>query len=561
MNVAEYLIKKIKDEGVTDVFGIPGGVVLDFLYAVDQEDGITPHLNFHEQCAGFAASGYAQAKGRLGVAYATRGPGVSNLMTAIADSFYESTPVLFISAHSSSQTLPDGMRILNDQDFDFSTELKSITKYSARIDDISSVKVNIDMAITAALADRNGPVFLDFLSSLWNKELESDSEASSKVECHKNDVEGIKEAASEIIDEIKNSSRPVILIGDGIHQSGMVEQCISLAEKISVPVLSSRYAADVINESAGYYGYIGSHGIRYANFILSKADLILSLGNRLAFPVDSNSYKAVYKNTKILRIEVDEAEYQRKIPNCINYRFNLHDMLPGLINEADNIKRKEKWISVCDSIRVELEDSDTNDAVFGINQVLNFIPDNAAIVSDVGNQEFWLSRAYVRSRINNRVLYSKSFGALGNSIGKSIGVYYSMHSPVLCVAGDQGFQLNVQELQFLAQNNIPIVILLINNCSSGMIRQRENNKFSYLLHTTLKDGYSEPNFKSIATAYGIEYYEFPKDINKVDWEKPGLFEMKVDERLELTPSLPKGRSIQDMYPDLARDTYEYLSNI
>lgn len=561
MNVAEYLIKRIKDEGVTDVFGIPGGVVLDFLYAVDQEDGITPHLNFHEQSAGFAASGYAQVKGRLGVAYATRGPGVSNLITAIADSFYESTPVLFISAHSSSQTLPEGMRILNDQDIDFSTELKSITKYSARIDDVSSVEVNIDRAITAALTGRKGPVFLDFLSSLWNKEIESDEEASSKKEYYKNNVEGIKKAVAEIINDIDNSSRPVILIGDGIHQSGMAEQCISLAEKLSVPVISSRYAADVLNGSAAYYGYIGSHGIRYANFILSKADLILALGNRLAFPVDSNSYKPVYENTKILRIEVDESEFQRKIPNSISYRFNLQDILPALAKGAENLQRKETWISICDSIRSELENSDINDAVLGINQVLNLIPDKMVIVSDVGNQEFWLSRAYVRSRINNRVQYSKSFGALGNGIGKSIGAYYSTHSPILCVAGDQGFQLNIQELQFLVQNNIPIVIFLINNCSSGMIRQRENSKYSYLLHTTLKDGYSEPNFKAIVTAYGIEYYEFPKDINKVDWGKSGLLEMKVDERLELTPSLPKGRSIQNMYPDLNRNTYEYLSNI
>ena len=280
MKVSEFIVQYLRDQGVTDVFGIPGGVVLELMYAFDALDGITPHLSYHEQCAGFAACGYAQVEGRLGVAYATKGPGFTNLLTAMADAYYDSTPVLFLTAHSAA-TLPQGCRLVADQDMDTCGMVKNITKYAERIDDVKRLPLALSEACHIALDGRKGPVFLDIAASLFNKEIES----VGNVVLDRNKLEeNCARMASMICCEIKKARRPVILVGDGINQSNTLSSINTFIEKAGIPVISSRYTHNVIYDSAMYYGYVGSHGIRYANFILSKADLIVSLGNRLYFP-------------------------------------------------------------------------------------------------------------------------------------------------------------------------------------------------------------------------------------------------------------------------------------
>ena len=554
MTGAEYLVDHIIKLGVTDVFGIPGGVVLEFLYELDrQKNKISIHLNYHEQCAGFAASGYAQLNGKLGVTYATKGPGITNLITPVADAYSDGSPVLVITAHS-EKDLDKKVRFSGEQELDTVDIFKSVTKYAVRIDSISEFPTEVKKACNIALEGRKGPVLIDVLTSIFAEKI-SDTKTPDSIKT----VLPVK-SAEYIVNKLKTSHRPVILIGDGIHQSNTEGLVCKFAEKINVPVLSSRCSQDIMPTSDMYFGYIGSHGIRYANFILSKADLIIALGNRLAFPVNSESFKPIYENTEIIWIESDESEAKRHIPNCKCYTEDVSDVLKELIKQDLSYTEENKWIAVCKRLKKELFDRDINIPVNILSEALKSVDNNVTIVSDVGNNEFWLSRAYIYACISNRVLYSKCFGALGCSLGKSIGAYYTNRQPVLCVTGDQGLQLNSQELQFIGMNRLPIAILLVNNQSSGMIRSREKLRYDRFVHTTTDSGYGVPDFAKLAGTYGIEYKKYiPGIFKKID--RPILVEMNINKDTDLEPNLPKGSKCQDLTPELDRALFKELDRL
>ena len=550
MTGAQYIVDSLIKRGGTDAFGIPGGVILPLLYEMESRKPLfTPHLSYHEQCAGFAACGYAQASGKIGVAYATRGPGFTNLITAIADAYYDSLPTLFITAHS-APCPPKGMRAMADQEMDTCSMVRNITKMAVRVDDDSTFAETIDKALSVATEGRKGPVFLDIASALFKKEITCIAEERT--------VTPVKEDYYKQIDEIataiRNAKRPIILAGDGVNQSNAREVFHQFAEKVNIPVVSSRFSHDLMAGEANYYGYVGGHGMRASNFILSKTDLILSLGNRLHFPPKSESYGSVMDHSKLLRVEVDENEFNRDIQNTVNFNCDLSELLSQALDINCDYGKHEEWIKKCDILKTELKKEDTNPAIDGIISVLKQTDKDTIVVADVGNNEFWVSRAAVESGCENRVLYSKSFGALGCGLGKAIGVYYASHNPVVCFVGDQGLQLNIQELHYIAQHKLPITVILLNNYSSGMIKDRELAAYDKCLHTTEDSGYRSPNFKALSMAYGFKY-------GTLSISEPSLVEVAVDESIGLTPNLPRGKKCQELQPALDNDKFDYLNKL
>lgn len=550
MTGAQYIVDQLIKRHVTDAFGIPGGVILELLYEMDKREEFTPHLSYHEQAAGFAACGYAQASGKIGVAYATRGPGFTNLITAIADAYYDSLPTLFITAHS-APCPPVGMRVMADQEMDTCSMVQNITKLAMRLDDEATFAEAVNHALVVATEGRKGPVFLDISSSLLKKEVvvgtDEDVNTVQRAEDYSKQIEKIAAA-------IKNAKRPIILAGDGINQSNARELFQQFVDKVRIPVVSSRFSHDVMAGKENYYGYVGGHGMRAANFILSKTDLILSLGNRLHFPPKSESYGSVMNHAKLLRVELDRSEFNRDIQNTVNYQCDVKDLLSQLLTHNVDLSDHNEWIKVCDILKEELKNVDINSAIESIEQILKQISKDSVIVNDIGNNEFWVSRACVETGITNRVYYSKSYGALGCGLGKAIGAYYATKKPAVCFVGDQGLQINIQELQFISQHKLPITIVLLNNHSSGMIKDRELAVYDKCLHTTLDSGYGMPAIKALVEAYGIKY-------GVICNSEPSLLELSIEDSIGLTPSLPRGNKCQELQPALNETKYDYLNNL
>lgn len=562
MQVAEYIVGELIKYGVTDTFGIPGGVILRLLHAMkNREPEINPHLNYNEQMAGFAACGYAQVSGNLGVAYATRGPGITNMITCIAEAYQESLPVLFITAHGNRPDID--MRFGSDQELDVVSMVSGITKYAVNVNKVSEVECRLHEACEMAIKGRKGPVLLDFSSNLWNKEIEDIGKRPCGINpiiLDKRDDES--DAALSIISKkLKTSKRPIILIGDGIRHAVSKEKLHSLAAKIQIPILSSRGAQDLLSGSLYYYGYIGSHGTRYSNFILSKADLIIAIGNRLAFPVTSESFSPIMKNADIIRMDIDEKEFNREIPTAVTYKIDARLILEKLQQYNHLSLNTHDWIVTCNILKQNLDKYDCSEPVQKLENFVERLGSGKIYVCDVGNNEFWFARAFEKVGKKGTVLYSKSYGTLGVALGRAIGVYYATKENIICVMGDQGFQYNIQELQYIVGWNLPIKIVVLNNKISGMILDHEKKIFGNdLFHVNEGNGYSTPNYQKIVLGYGMEY---TTDImTATDSSKKQIFyEISISQEIGLTPNLPKGNACQNMEPLIDRDKYNYLDQL
>lgn len=562
MTAAEYIVDFLISRGVTDAFGIPGGVVLEILYAMERrKNEFTPHLAFHEQGSSFAACGYAQTTGKLGVTYATRGPGFTNMITAMADAYYDSIPVLFITAHDSNGKKP-GMRIQNNQEMDTVKIVSEITKYAARVDTAEDVPVQLERAYEAAMTGRRGPVFLDFFSPAMRKEVSVTDLKDTEVAVS----EAVISAADEIEQRVKTAKRPVILIGSGVKQSCTTQLVEQFAEQSRIPVLSSRMAQDALPGSPMYFGFIGSHALRHSAFILSKADLIIALGNRLAFPVNSQSFRPIVENTTTIRIDADPSEFLREVPNSIPFAADLTALMPELLHRQIGYIDAEDWLSVCRKLKNDLNQWDKESIHEPIMALMERFGPESPITCDVGNHGFWVSYAHAYQEVSNRILYTNSFGSLGCALPKAIGAYYGSRLPVMCFIGDQGVQFNIQELQFIAQHKLPITIVVLNNHSSGMIRKREKELYGEnFVHTTFDSGFGVPDLKKIASAYGLAYYKMDNAESAKAFEAdsllPSLVEMEVKEAHDLRPDLPKGHACQNLTPVLPEDLYQDLNKL
>ncbi len=546
MTVAEYIVNFLRERGVKDMYGVPGGVILDFLYAAHYIDGIEPHLCNHEQIAGFAAAGYAQVHHQLGVAYATRGPGITNMVTPLADAFFDSLPVLFFTAHGGN--LPEkGMRCLCDQEFDIVALVRKITKFSARVDNINDVEKNIERAYAAALSGRKGPVLLDIAASLWKK----DMPIIQPVSFVPKKADNYKKTLLQIREWLQQAQRPVLLIGDGINQSHTQKYVEQFISRNNMPVVSSRCSQDILSGHPSYFGYIGSHGIREANLILSKADLILSIGNRMAFPVNSTSYTKI--NAPVIRLDIDENEFNRSIPDSMPCKVDLENFMPFL-GQIRISRSYEDWISICNKIRKVFINSDFNVIVKRIRKIIESADSTTCFIGDVGNNEFWLSKAYYMAGMKNRLLFSHSFGSLGAALPKAMGSCHSRCSKSFCFIGDQGLQFSLGALETIAHEHLPILIVVLNNHASGMILDRELRAgYQSSLHSTCSDGYSAPNYKALAKGFGMHYYVRAHKL----YQLPAILEVKIPS-IPLVPTLEKGKECGDMFPYIERKLYNEL---
>ena len=560
MTGSEYIIRILKKYGVTDVFGIPGAVILELIYAFDCY-GIKPHLCYHEQSAGFAACGYAQTKNSLGVAYATKGPGFTNLITAIADAYYDSVPVLFITAHTSKKN-DSPVRFMTNQEIDTVSMVSHITKYAEYVETREQLLVKMEDACAVAMQNRKGPVLLDFNSELLGQIITD--QVYQAVDIGKSNQEDTRETLDIVTQSIDESRRPVILIGNGIKQSRELENLEFFCINNRIPILSSRTALDSLAYSDIYFGYIGSRGLRYSNFILAKCDVIISIGNRMAYHLESDSFREIMQGKRVIRIEIDEAEFERKIPNSVGIVCDLNDILHELKNTVVHYKEAWKWLQTCRKLRDELYEYDVNGPVQKLADILQMIPENLTLVCDVGNNALWLSRAHNYLKLKNKVLFSMGLACLGNALCKSIGVFYASKQPVVCLIGDQGAQMNIQELEFLAYNRTPVFIILINNQASGMIRNWERQKYGYDLHTSPESGYGIPDFEKIAQAYDIEYIEYigresvMHALECCKNNRPVLLNVFIDPSDEVVPSLRRGAVCYNMTPELPSELYESL---
>jgi acetolactate synthase-1/2/3 large subunit len=571
MKTTDYIVEYLINKGVTDVFGYPGGMVTHLMESFrTRETDIKAHVCYHEQAAAFEACGYAQTSGKIGVAFATSGPGATNLITGICNAYFDSIPVIFITGQVNTFESKNGLNVRQRgfQETNIVEMVKSVTKFSKYITSQKDLVESLDAAYNIAMSGRKGPVLLDIPMNIQRSDLKDELNFSSKEYCvQKNDEESISKKTNEIISLLYKAKRPVIILGSGIKQSNCRTEALEFCQTTGFPVVTSMTAIDLVADSNNYYGFIGAYGNRTANFIVAKSDLIISFGARLDIRQVGGVRDTFAPNAKIIRVDIDEGEIEYQI------RSDELDVIADVCVMLKNLcksglpKVDQKWINICNKIQTKLDGIDDLLPNKMVKNLSKYIPDNFVLTTDVGQNQVWIAQSFCVKK-KQSILFSGGHGAMGYSLPAAIGAYYGTKRPVISFNGDGGIQMNIQELEFINREKLPITIVVFNNNALGMIRHFQEMYFEcHYTETVSGNGYAVPSFEKIAYAYDLEYCKISKiediriGLSNINFEKPRIIEVCIDENTYVYPKLRYGEPNQDQEPLISRDLYEELMGL
>jgi len=502
---AEILIKCLLEQKVDTIFGYPGGTVLniyDVLYKYS--DSINHVLVSHEQGAAHAADGYARSTGRVGVCLATSGPGATNLVTGIAAAYMDSIPVVAITGNVPLPLLGKD----SFQEVDITGVTMPITKHNYIVKNIENLADTIREAFYIAKSGRPGPVLIDIPKDITATKFEYEEEKPEVVE-YTVDKDSIKSAAKLIND----STTPMIFSGGGVISSGASKELVEFAEKINAPVTTSTMGIGGFpTDHKLYTGMIGMHGSKVSNLTVLESDLLIAVGARFSDRVVSKA-KHFEDETKILHIDIDNAEIGKnvKVHSFVigDVKTVLKELIP-LIDEKKN-KAWEDEVERLKSLNTKINGESLDDKIkprYFFEKLREVTKGEAIICTDVGQHQMWTAQFYKFDKPRT-FISSLGLGAMGYGVGASVGV--QMANPdkrVVTISGDGSFGMNCTELATVVSNGLPIMIIILNNNSLGMVRQWQRFFYDGRASNTILN--RKTDFMKLAEAFGAKGYRVDK---------------------------------------------------
>lgn len=570
MKVSDYIIEFLISKGVTDIFGYPGGNINHLIDSASKYGKITAHDNYNEQGSSFAACGYAQASHKLGVAFSTSGPGATNLVTGIAGAYFDSVPTLFITGNVDTPTEKGDIPIRQRgfQETDMVAVTKSISKWAHHVQSVDEIRYDLEKAFYLAFEGNPGPVVLDIPNDIQRAEFDGEltgfdiPQALSTNEILDSDVD-------KVLEYIMDAKQPIFLFGNAAKTYGAEGLVQRVVDTLNVPTIFSMPANDTLpyNHKQNY-GFIGTNGYRYANMLTLKADLVVAIGTRMDIRQIGLNREQFAPNAKLIRIEIDstQAGYRVKQEELVLH-YNLVPFLEKLDKKAKSlgIKASVEWNDKCRYIKNKLQGLDDeffNDVITRISYITHLCPakERPSVAADVGQNLLWTYRSFYVTE-GQQIYASTGNAPMGYSLPAAIGVTLATHRPVISFCGDGGLLMNVQEMQFVKREQLPIKIVVLNNRSLGMIRSWQNRYLGKCSLTTAESGFLSPNIELIAKSFDFKY-SFVKaieDIESINWNdrKPEVIEVYLDDQTETRPL----NNMKDQTPQIDRDLYNELLNL
>ncbi len=556
MQGANLIIECLIKEGVTTMFGYPGGTVIpiyDALY--DYQDQINHIRTSHEQGAVHAADGYARSSGKTGVCVVTSGPGATNAVTGIATAYMDSSPLVIISGQVGTSLLGKD----TFQEIDITGVTYSITKHNFRVRHLEDLPNIIREAFTIANEGRKGPVLIDIPKDLQVTDIDynmddyvpSNKYLKVKDKFQLEEENETKLKLQDAADLIKCSKKPVIYAGGGVKSVDQYKLLNDFSKKINTPVLNTLMGlGNIDRKNPLSFGLVGMHGSREANFAISNSDLVIAIGARFSDRVIGNKDEFA-KNAKVIQIEIDSSEIGKNIPAEVALVGDLGDILEGLLEKVEE-KENSEWLKEVESFKDH--DHDIDKSVFHPKNILEAfnkrLKENTTVVTDVGQHQMWTAQ-YWKFEEGRTYITSGGLGTMGFGLGAAIGT--KLGTPernVLLVTGDGSFKMNCNELATVATKELPMVILLFNNNALGMVRQWQN-LFSDKRYSQT-DIYDKTNYVMLAKAYGMEGYsaenldELNQILDKLTFDKPVLIECKIDHDINVFPIVPPNDNLLNL---------------
>lgn len=557
--IVEYLHRH---ESVSHVFTYAGGTNAWMLDAIRRHPNVDFVAMKHEQNAGFAADGYARASGRLGVVVTMSGPGATNLITGIADAYFDSVPVLFLTCQVTTSTykFANPVRQLGYQETDILSIAQSITKMASMPLSADALMETIQEAMSAVFAGRPGPVLVDIPSDVQRLECAPVPNAASRSADVKYPTDAEVQAALELI---AKSERPLLLLGGGARTAGVAPQVLAFAERLQIPVVVSLLGKDVFpHDHPLFVGFIGSYGNRYANLSLANCDLIVALGSRMDSRQTGNP-KTFARAAKVIHVDVDRNELNNTVKATLAVQSHLSGFLESALRVADQVRADSyaPWKKYIEDVTAEFRIEDPQTTLVNPKQFLRRLAaagrGDEVFTADVGNHQMWAAQE-LKIQQGQRFLTSGGLGTMGFAIPAAIGAWFACRPrPVVALVGDGGFQMSLPELETVAHNCLPIKIVVFNNNILGLMWHFQKENFAGAGHPATEEGYSCPDIQKLAAAYGIPSRRIA-DSEEIDdattWllhtDGPALLELAVDSSWAGYPKVKPGNPIEGQLPEI-----------
>ena len=568
---AEIVIKCLKEQGVDTVFGFPGGAILNVYDALYKyRDEIRHILTSHEQGASHAADGYARATGKVGVCFATSGPGATNLVTGIATAYMDSSPIVAITCNV-------GVNLLGRDSFqevDITGITMPITKHNFIVKDVEDVATTIRRAFEIARTGRPGPVLVDIPKDITAMVtdytpvdiLGVDDKEAKNIEIKGIEIKGIEiknieaketrnmETIEKVLAMIKESSKPYVFTGGGVISANASEELMRFVELLDCPVADTLMGKGGFPcDSPRYTGMVGMHGTKASNYGISECDLLIVLGARFSDRVTGNPLKFA-ENAKIVQIDIDPAEINK---NIIVDEYITGDIkkIVGILGDKLEQQNHLEWMA---HIKGYIEkyplkyNKEVLTAPFVIEEIYRQTQGDAIITTEVGQHQMWASQFY-KYRYPRTFITSGGLGTMGFGLGASLGAKVACpDKTVINIAGDGCFRMNMNEIMTAVRSNIPIIQVIINNHVLGMVRQWQSIFYEQRYSaTTLEDDVDFVKIVEAMGAVGVRVNtqeEFVKTFEKaLTMNEPIVIDCQISEDDKVFPMVAPGAAISEVF--------------
>ena len=545
LNGSQIVLEVLKEQGVDTIFGYPGGTILNIFDELYKYGDTFKHiLTAHEQGASHAADGYARATGKVGVCFATSGPGSTNLVTGIATAYMDSIPVVAITCNYATS----GLGRDSFQEVDICGITMPITKHNFQVKSVEELAPVIRRAFKIAMSGRKGPVLVDIPKDFTAAKCEYTPEPAQEPE---ETVKPKEKCFARAVELLKSAKKPLIYVGGGCILSDVGNDLIKFAEKIDAPVVSSLMGLGAFpNGHPLHLGLIGMHG----HFVSNKAahDVLITCGARFSDRVAGNRKKFA-PNAEILHIDIDAAEMDKNIVSNYHLRADLKDVLPMLTDAVEQLDHTE-WKNEVNAAKrpfVQLQIGDYVNPQTLIEKIDGATDNNAVIVTDVGQHQLWAAQFY-KFKEPRTFLTSGGLGTMGYSMGAAMGAQMGCpQKQVIMFTGDGGFHMNLSELATMASYGIPVKMFVMNNKVLGMVRQWQ--KLFYGNRFSDTDPHRKTDFVKVAEAFGVKGMRINTndEIDSVvkealEYQGPVLVDCRISPDSNVLPMIPPGGAHTDI---------------
>ena len=549
LNGSEIIVECLKEQGVDTVFGYPGGAILNVYDALyKHSDEITHILTSHEQGASHAADGYARATGKVGVCFATSGPGATNLVTGIATAYMDSIPVVAITCNVTVPLLGKD----SFQEVDIAGITMPITKHSYIVKDVSKLADTIRNAFRIAKSGRPGPVLVDVTKDVTANECEYTKQQPQPIQRVTYTIKD--EDVNNAVEMIKAAKKPYIFVGGGVIASDASEELKKFVYKVDAPVCDTLMGKGAFDGSDEHYtGMLGMHGTKTSNFGVSECDLLITIGARFSDRVTGNASKFA-KNAKILQFDVDAAEINKNIKTDASV---IGDALEVLKKIHDRLPQQEhaEWRNHIKDYEAKYPMKYNTDILNGpliMEKIYQMTDGEAIITTDVGQHQMWAAQHY-KYKYPRTLLTSGGLGTMGYGLGACIGAKVGCRDKVVInIAGDGCFRMNMNEVATATRYNIPIIEIVFNNHVLGMVRQWQDLFYGKRYSATVLD--DSVDFVKISEGMGAKAYrvttieEFENAFKEaVELNIPCVIECDISREDKVFPMVSPGAAISDAF--------------